>query len=416
MDQTSDEGLTGRHEAAFSVFMGAIAFLWRGAGDFGNPALLGLFALLMAVNLAAGRALRRWPARRWLAAGIILANCAVVAGIVSLSGGGDSQFWVLYLLPVFSSCLLLGGRETLLVAAGAVAFNWAGAVPDSGVWGADDVFAAALKTAVLALAAAVTQRLAARERSSRAALGAERERVREKAALAEVGLLGAGVAHDLGNALGVILGYAEVALRAEGLPDDAAHDLAAIRRSALLAKRLAADLLGLSNRRRAKEDAELDALVAETLELSRHALLQAGVELRLLAGAGQARVHVDRAALQRLLLNLTANAARAMGRGGALTVTTSARGSQATVIVEDTGPGLPAAVLARLFQPFAQGGAADGHGLGLYLCAQAARDNDGALAAENPPSGGARFTMTLPVSGAAAVERQAAAAHAAAGL
>ena len=406
MDDIRNEELTGRYEAAFSVFMAVVAFLWRREGDLADPILLALFALLMGVNLAAGRALRRWPALRWLAAAITLSNCGVVAAIVARSGGGESQFWVLYLLPVFSSCLLLGGRETALVSAGALAFNAAGSLRDAGVWGADDWVSLALKSAVLVLAASVTLRLAERERAARARLQQERERVKEKAGLADLGLLGAGLAHDLGGALTVILGYADVALMAQGVPADVQRDLTAIRRSAVLARRLSSGLLGLAKGAEEREALDLGQLVRETLEMARGSMTKARVALNLDLGEASAEARVGRTSLQRLLLNLISNAVRAMADGGELRVKLRQAQGQAVLTIEDNGPGLPPAVAASLFQPFTRGGAAEGHGLGLYLSAEAAQENGGRLRGENRPTGGARFTLTLPLHEPAALIAQ----------
>lgn len=413
---SQNESVVGRHEAVFSIFMAAVAFLWQKSGGLADPGLLALFAALMGVNLAASLALRRWPQRRWLAAAISLSNCGVVAAIVERSEGAQSVFWVLYLLPIYSSCVLLGGREMLLIAAGALAFNAAGAIGEAQTVRLDTVLALAVKTAVLSLAAAVTYRLAERERAAHARLArqraqteelealtrAQRVRLEETSALADAGLMSAGLAHDLNNALTVVLGFVEVALASSGAAGQLRDDLGRIRNSAGLAKRLASSLLGVTRRTTvAPERLDVNETLRDVLDIARGALIRAGVELRLELGEPLPPVLAVRTQLQRLFLNLVTNAARALSeRKGTLTVAARQEqtngGRQVVITVEDDGPGLPPAVLASLFQPFAKGGAAEGHGLGLYICWEIARDNGGRLHGENRPEGGARFTLFLP--------------------
>lgn len=420
MNNDIDEAI-GRYESVFCVFMAAAAFLWRGLAGEADPALLALFAALLAGNLAAARALRRWPGKPAVAAAIALSNCGVVAAIVGRLGGAESQFWVLYLLPIYSSCMLLGSRQTALIAGGAVAFVLAGSVPESGVWGADDAMGAAVKSAVLSLACVLTLRLAERERQTARRLEEGRARAREleftariqrqkvedSAGLADAGLLSAGVAHDLNNTLTVILGFADIALACEGVAASVRSDLGAIRRSAVIAQRIAATLLGISRKTHAApQPLDLNEMIQDVMSLLRPMLRKAGVTLSLEFGSSLPRVLAGRTQLQRLLLNLASNAARAMSEtGGRLLVQTrlepAAGGAQVIVTVEDSGPGLPEPVLARLFQPFARGGAAEGHGLGLYLCWEIARDHGGRLHGENKPEGGARFTLFLPALEAA---------------
>lgn len=115
--------LSNRYEAGFCVFMGALAFLGRDNPSLEYPAILHLFGVLMVLNLLAGIALRRRPDAPMISTGFILANCGVITAILAYSGGASSNLWVLYLLPIFTVCLLLGPRETVFITVGVVAFN-----------------------------------------------------------------------------------------------------------------------------------------------------------------------------------------------------------------------------------------------------------------------------------------------------
>jgi signal transduction histidine kinase len=71
--------------------------------------------------------------------------------------------------------------------------------------------------------------------------------------------------------------------------------------------------------------------------------------------------------------------------------------SSVTIIVEDTGPGIPSAFMEKLFKPFNSTKAStEGTGLGLYLSREIITQHNGRLGAENKPGGGARFTILLP--------------------
>ena len=105
------------------IFMAVLAFLGRNNPNLNYPQVLYLFTLLMVLNLSAGIALRLKPATPSLSAAFILANCGTITAILSHSGGASFNLWVLYFLPIFTVCLLLGPRETVWITAGVVAFN-----------------------------------------------------------------------------------------------------------------------------------------------------------------------------------------------------------------------------------------------------------------------------------------------------
>jgi CheY-like chemotaxis protein len=112
----------------------------------------------------------------------------------------------------------------------------------------------------------------------------------------------------------------------------------------------------------------------------------------------------DEARLHQIWLNLLGNALKFTERGAITVRAQRVSGDWVAVSVEDTGPGIPAEALGRLFQPFQQAegsyGRAGGAGLGLAICRQLAELMGGRIAAENLPSGGAHFTLTVPLPGA----------------
>ena len=108
--------------------------------------------------------------------------------------------------------------------------------------------------------------------------------------------------------------------------------------------------------------------------------------------------------LQQALLNIVLNAEQAIGAdGGRIETTTSLRGAggrrtQIVVQIRDTGPGIPAAAMPRVFEPFyTTKEVGKGTGLGLAITYGIIQEHGGQIAASNHPEGGAVFTVQLPV-------------------
>lgn len=101
--------------------------------------------------------------------------------------------------------------------------------------------------------------------------------------------------------------------------------------------------------------------------------------------------------MERVFLNLINNAIEAMPEGGLIDISAERNGHSVLVRVDDTGPGIPAAVRGRLFQPFVTS-ARNGLGLGLALSRQTVLDHGGDLWVEDPDvkRTGARFRLRLP--------------------
>ena len=106
-------------------------------------------------------------------------------------------------------------------------------------------------------------------------------------------------------------------------------------------------------------------------------------------------VLLDTKRLPHVFHNLIGNAVDAMPSGGAITLRFHTTRSNVTVDIKDTGPGIPAGILPRLFEPFATFGKAHGTGLGLSICKRIVEDHDGRIWARNLPEAGAAFSFTL---------------------
>jgi signal transduction histidine kinase len=235
------------------------------------------------------------------------------------------------------------------------------------------------------------------------ALAAARESLLRSEKLATVGRLAAGVAHEVGNPLGAIGGYAA---------------LAHARLSASGGDAEVVDWLD----RIAGETRRIDATVRELLDFARPAALRlapVSVGASLDAAFRLARVQPrfreievalelppdlpaargDEGRLCQLFLNLLLNAGDAMGGRGPLRISARREAGAVVVEVEDGGPGIPEADLSRVFDPFfTTKPPGEGTGLGLSICHAIVDSLGGEIGAANRPGGGAVFTVRLPVA------------------
>jgi two-component system, NtrC family, sensor kinase len=236
--------------------------------------------------------------------------------------------------------------------------------------------------------------LAAQFNAMTAAIKEHQDRLVQSEKLAGIGRLAAGVAHEINNPLGVILGYAKLLER--GADDAARADLRVIREETLRAKEIVEGLLDLSRPQEpARERVDLRQACDEVAARLREARLLEGVAVSV-DGAGEAVGHP--AKLRQVISNLLRNAVEAAGDGGRVEVRVLEVDGEARVSVADDGPGLGPEARARLFEPFFT--TKDrGTGLGLALSRAIARGHGGDVDGANGASGGAVFTLRVPRAG-----------------
>ncbi|MGR3805307.1 MAG: ATP-binding protein [Marinibacterium profundimaris] len=228
----------------------------------------------------------------------------------------------------------------------------------------------------------------------------------EMAHAARVSLLGelaATIAHEVNQPLGAIAANAAAGQRwlARDVPD--LDEVRAITgRIAEDAQRAA----GIIARVRAMASGAapeavlvpVNEVVEDAATFLRHEIRQSGTRLKLALAPDLPTVRADRIQLQQVLVNLALNALQAMAGREApvLTLRTSGDGDKVVLTVEDNGPGIAADHLPKLFESFFTT-RANGMGLGLAIARSIIAQLDGTIAATNRTSGGARFTIVLPV-------------------
>jgi two-component system phosphate regulon sensor histidine kinase PhoR len=217
----------------------------------------------------------------------------------------------------------------------------------------------------------------------------------------------ANVSHELKSPLAAIRGYAET-LRDGALaePPTARRFIERILEQCARLQALLADLLTLSRLESVEavlERAPVDllALARRTADLAATAAAERGVAV---AVAGEPTpVSGDAAALERLLFNLVDNAVKYNRRGGSVHVRVASAGGQAVVEVRDTGVGIPAEALPRVFERFyrvdqGRGREDGGTGLGLAIVKHVAQLHGGRVEVESEPGRGSLFRVVLPLA------------------
>jgi C4-dicarboxylate-specific signal transduction histidine kinase len=251
--------------------------------------------------------------------------------------------------------------------------------------------------------ARVALQLAELERANRELAGAQESLVRSEK-LATVGRLAAGVAHEVGNPLGAVCGYAELArsrLHGGGSTAEVADFLARIAAEAQRIDRIVRDLLDFARPADLRLEAVALAPVVEgaiRLAAMQPRARDVSVEVRIADDVPPVRA--DERRLAQVFLNLLLNASDAMD-GGGLVRLAARRDGTAVVVVEvvDGGPGFPSEHLSRVFEPFFSTKAPGrGTGLGLAVCHGIVSSFGGEIAAGNAVAGGAVITLRLPVA------------------
>jgi signal transduction histidine kinase len=221
--------------------------------------------------------------------------------------------------------------------------------------------------------------------------------------MAAKGEMAAEVGHELRNQLAVISGRAQLLLRdaERGAVDNVARHAAIVLEQSRRMEALSKGLMDFSRAELKMEPVDLNQLVQRSVEFVRGQNRFDGVEWDLRLAEPGPQLTADPGQLQQVLLNLFLNAADAMNEraGGrrVISVTSSAddRRRQARLVVSDTGPGIAAANLARVFEPrFTT--KSDGHGFGLSTSYRIVTNHGGRISAESPPGQGASFSIILP--------------------
>ncbi|MGM0425757.1 MAG: ATP-binding protein [Thermodesulfobacteriota bacterium] len=229
--------------------------------------------------------------------------------------------------------------------------------------------------------------------------------------LASVGRLATGIAHEIGNPIGIILGYVELLKGGDLKEAEQADFLNRVESEVTRINRILRELLDFARPSGGEHDPiRLHGLIQETLDMLRPQPLLEDLDIHLELRAAQDRVRADADKLKQVILNIVMNAADALAEGDPisdgpllkrLTVMTENRANVIVLAVSDTGTGIPSTDMNAIFDPFFTTKApGKGTGLGLSVCYTIIQALGGTMEVESNEGEGTTVWITIPLTGA----------------
>jgi signal transduction histidine kinase/CheY-like chemotaxis protein len=229
-------------------------------------------------------------------------------------------------------------------------------------------------------------------------LRAAQEQLLQSEKLASIGQLASGVAHEINNPMGVILGFAQGILKT--LPEDdlLRKPLTTMEKESLRCKRIVQNLLDFA--RHSEPTLHLiniNKLVDASCELVKHQIALQDVKLVKGYDPALPPTMADPNQLQQVFINIMLNAYQAMPDGGTLHITTRTVGPELQVIFADTGTGIPPEKVQNIFDPFfTTKEVGEGTGLGLSVSYGIVKAHGGDIEVESQEGKGTTFIIKLP--------------------
>ena len=224
----------------------------------------------------------------------------------------------------------------------------------------------------------------------------EQLRISEK--MASLGLLAAGVAHEVNTPLTGISSYTQMLLENADPADPRTPVLEKIEKQTFRAARIVNGLLNLSRPNAAEQSertiVDLNVVIADVLSLLEHQFEKGSIKVRRELHPEPVRIVGFEFKLQQVFLNLFLNARDAMNSGGWLTISTRADGQEVVAEVADTGNGIKPEHLARIYDPFfTTKPIGQGTGLGLSITYGIVREHEATIQCDSTPGAGTRFEI-----------------------
>ena len=225
------------------------------------------------------------------------------------------------------------------------------------------------------------------------------EQLRLSEKMAAIGLLAAGVAHEVNTPLTGISSFTQLLLERSEPGDPRTELLEKIERQTFRAAKIVNSLLNLARPSGGETGpVDVNVVIGDVLSLLEHQFKMSKIQLRRDLSGAPVVVRGVEYKLQQVFLNLFLNARDAMPKGGWVSVSTRVDGCEALVEVGDTGAGIPSEHLARIYDPFfttkPDGG---GTGLGLAVTYGIVQEHGGRLSCDSDVGQGTRFRLVLPL-------------------
>ncbi len=234
---------------------------------------------------------------------------------------------------------------------------------------------------------------------------AEKERLQQQLLHADrlvtVGQLTAGIAHELNEPLGGILGFAQLIKKYGNIDESVEKDIDKIIKASLHGREIIRKLM-LFSRQTPPEKVmvSINEKIDDGLYLLENRINKSSIKLMKDYAEELPLIEIDPAQLNQVLVNLVVNAIQAMPEGGALTIKTAATIDEILIMIKDTGIGIDAASIDNIFMPFyTTKGPNEGAGLGLSVALGIMQSHRGNITVESTPAEGTVFTVRFPIGG-----------------
>jgi len=225
------------------------------------------------------------------------------------------------------------------------------------------------------------------------------EQLRHADRLATIGQLVAGVAHELNEPLGNILGFAQLAQKSQDLSTQLTHDIEEIVNASIHAREVIKKLMLFARQMPHKiTQVDLNKVVNDGLSFLESRCTKAGIEVVRLLSPNLPKITGDEVQLNQVLVNLVVNSIQAMAEGGRLTIKTQTDNGNVLLTVEDKGIGISEEDIKRIFIPFFTTKEVDeGTGLGLAVVHGIVMSHKGSIKVKSKVNQGTRFVIQLPI-------------------
>ena len=218
--------------------------------------------------------------------------------------------------------------------------------------------------------------------------------------MAAVGQLAGGVANEINNPMGVILGFSQIIVKRIKEGDPLYLPIKSIEREAIRCKKLVVDLLTFSRTGKSQfELININQTIDDTLSLIETQANVKNVEITKAYYSGLSNIFANKNLIQQVIVNLCNNAIDAMPGGGKITIATIQEGKQIEIDISDNGIGMSEEVRKHIFEPFfTTKEIGKGTGLGLSLCYEIIQKHNGSIKTESEMGRGSTFRVKLPIT------------------
>jgi PAS domain S-box-containing protein len=234
------------------------------------------------------------------------------------------------------------------------------------------------------------------------------EQLQHSEKMASIGLLAAGVAHEVNTPLAGVSSYTQMLRQQMGGEDPRSELLDKIEKQTFRAAKIINNLLNFSRSASAElESIDVNKVLQDVLSLVEHQLEGSRIRVRKEFEGDLPRVRGNENKIQQVFFNLILNARDAMPRGGWLTLTTQADGDTVIAEVSDTGHGIKREDIKRIYDPFfTTKGLGRGTGLGLSVSYGIVQEHGGAIFVDSVPGKGTTFQVALPAQQVSEIAQQ----------